>query len=81
MKRNDIAILVLIASISLVVSYLIVRAVFGSPEEQQTTVEVVEPIASDIVEPSTRIFNTNAINPTVVIQIGSPSNQQPFTGQ
>ncbi|HSE29010.1 MAG TPA: hypothetical protein VLA77_00290 [Candidatus Saccharimonadales bacterium] len=81
MKKNDIAILILIASITLVISYLLVKGLFGSPDDQETKVESVEPISASIVEPSPRIFNSNAINPTVVIQIGSPSNQQPFSGQ
>lgn len=81
MKKNDIAILILIASITLVLSYLLVKALFGSPQDQQTKVETVEPIHANIVEPSPRIFNKDAINPTVVIQIGNPSNQQPFSGQ
>jgi len=81
MKKNDIAILVLIASITLVISYLLVKAIFGSPQDQTTTVETVEPISASLVEPSPLIFNKDAINPTVVIQIGNPSNQQPFSGQ
>lgn len=81
MKKNDIALIVLITSITLVVSYLVVKAIFGEPASQQTTVEKAEPLAGTIQEPSPRIFNKNAINPTVVIQIGNPSNQQPFSGQ
>lgn len=78
MKKNDIALIVLIVSISLVVSYFIVKAIIGNPKGQQTTAEVVEPIKPDLVQPSNKIFNRDAINPTVVIQIGNPSNQQPF---
>ena len=78
MKKNDIALIVLIVSISLVMSYFIVKAALGSPKNQQTTAEVVEPITPDLVQPSNKIFNRDALNPTVVIQIGNPSNQQPF---
>lgn len=78
MKKNDIAIIILIVSISLVVSYFIVKALIGTPNSKQVTAEVVEPIKPDLVEPSGKIFNRDAINPTVVIQIGNPSNQQPF---
>jgi hypothetical protein len=78
MKKNDIALIVLIVSMSLVISYFIVKAIIGSPKNQQTTAEVVEPIKPDLVQPSNKIFNRDAINPTVVIQIGNPSNQQPF---
>lgn len=78
MKKNDIALIVLIVSISLVVSYFVVKSILGNPKNQQTTAEVVQPITSDLVQPSNKIFNRDAINPTVVIQIGNPSNQQPF---
>jgi hypothetical protein len=78
MKKNDIALIILIVSVSLVVSYFIVKAIVGDPKNQEVTAEVVEPITSDLTQPSNKIFNRDAINPTVVIQIGNPSNQQPF---
>lgn len=78
MKKNDIALIVLIVSISLVISYFIVKGILGNPKNDQTTAEVVEPITPNLVQPSNQIFNRDAINPTVVIQIGNPSNQQPF---
>ena len=78
MKKNDIALIVLIVSITLVVSFFIVKAVFGEPKKQAVQVEKVETIQPGITEPSAAIFNKDAINPTVVIQIGNPANQQPF---
>jgi hypothetical protein len=78
MKKNDLALIVLIISISLVVSYFIVKAIIGNPRGKQTTAEVVDLISPDLVQPSSKIFNRDAINPTVVIQIGNPANQQPF---
>jgi hypothetical protein len=61
-----------------VISYFIVKGILGNPKNDQTTAEVVEPITPNLVQPSNQIFNRDAINPTVVIQIGNPSNQQPF---
>jgi hypothetical protein len=82
MKRSDIALLILIASITLVISFLVVKALFGEPSAGQTTVEKVEPILGTLDKPPTTVFNKDAINPTVVIQIGGdPSNQQPFGSQ
>ena len=81
MKRNDIALLILIVSITLVISFFVVKAIFGEPQNQAVKVEKVEPVSADIVQPSNSIFNKDAINPTVVIQIGNPTNQQPFNGQ
>jgi hypothetical protein len=78
MKRNDIAVLILIASITLVLSFLLVKSLFGSPTALQTKVESVEPISATLQQPPITVFNKDAINPTVLIQIGDTSNQQPF---
>jgi hypothetical protein len=81
MKRNDLALLMLIVSITLVISFLIVKAVFGEPQQSGIKVEKVELISSQITQPSNKIFYKDALNPTVVIQIGNPANRQPFNGQ
>jgi hypothetical protein len=81
MKKSDIAILALIVSLTLVISFLVVKALFGEAQNTSTKVEVAESISATLVQPSPSIFNKDAINPTVVIQIGNPANQQPFTGQ
>ena len=78
MKRNDIALLILIVSITLVISFFVVKALFGEPQKDAVKVEKIDAISSSIVQPSKSIFNKDAINPTVVIQIGSPANQTPF---
>jgi hypothetical protein len=78
MRKNDIALLVLIVSITLVISFFVVKALFGEPQKQAAKVEKVDEISSSILQPSKSIFNKDAINPTIVIQIGSPENQTPF---
>lgn len=81
MKKNDLALLILIASIALVISFLLVKTIFGEAQADQTKVEKVEPISATLAKPPASVFNNDAINPTVVIQIGDPANQQPFGGQ
>lgn len=78
MKKNDIALVVLIVSITLVMSFFLLKAVFGEPAKKAVQVEKVEPIAADLKPPPADVFNKDAINPTIVIQIGNPANQQPF---
>lgn len=78
MKKNDMALIILIVSVSLLVAYFVGKALIGEPKRQSTQVEVVQPISSNVGQPDPRIFNKDAINPTVPIQIGNPSNQQPF---
>jgi len=80
MKKNDIALIVLIVSVSLVVSFFITKALVGEPQNHPVSAEIVAPISSTLATPESSIFNTNAINPTVNIQIGNSANQQPFSG-
>lgn len=78
MKKNDIALLVLVVSISLVASYFILNKLLGNPSEDTKAVEQVPKISAKVPEAPDTIFNKNAINPTVQIKIGNPSQQQPF---
>ncbi len=78
MKKSDIAILIVIIAISLGASYFIGRAVLTSFVQRDTQIEVTDSISSDLVPPSETVFNQNAINPAVPINIGSSNNQQPF---
>lgn len=77
MKKNDLALLALIVSLTLVISFLLVKALFGEPQQAGVKVEKIEPISAQITQPSNQIFNRGAINPTVVIQIGEPGRQKP----
>lgn len=79
MKKNDIALLILIVSITLVISFFIGNAIIGSPANNPTKVEVVEPISADFTAPSPEIFNDTAVNPTETITIGNGNKEQPFS--
>lgn len=78
MKKNDIALLILVIAIALVGSYFLLTAIIGDPSQNTQTVERVEPISAELPTPSKEVFNEKAIDPTIVIEIGNPSNQQPF---
>lgn len=80
MKKNDIAIIILIASISVIVAYFVGRAVIGDPDQQAVEVYTIEPITTEVRQPEASVFNDRAINPTVEINIGDSANQQPFGG-
>lgn len=79
MKKNEIALIVLIASIAVAATYFTVGAFLPSPGKTPVKVEVAEAIDPSVVEPSQDVFNKDAINPTVKVSIGNQSNQQPFT--
>jgi hypothetical protein len=79
-KKNELALLILVVSISLIGAYVIGNAVVGAPGGDGTEVEMVDPISAEVAEPDAAIFNRNAINPTVPVRIGDPANRSPFTG-
>lgn len=79
MKKSEIASIVLIAAISLGIAYFLAQSILGSPKQQKISVPTTELITENIEEPSTKIFNSDAINPTVRITIGESGDQQPFT--
>jgi len=78
MKQKDIAIIAGVILISGILSFFLSNALFASPENLETEVEIVEPITADFPEPDKRYFNENSTNPTQTITIGDGQNQQPF---
>ncbi|MEO6109434.1 MAG: hypothetical protein ABIP50_00275 [Candidatus Saccharimonadales bacterium] len=83
MKRSDIAMIVLIASVGILVAFFVTKSIFGEGTTESVNVQTIDPISSTIEEPSPTIFNENAINPTWSISLGSESTQTttPPTGQ
>lgn len=77
MKRTDIAMIIFIASISILGSYFIAKTVVGDTHSEAVTVKTADPISEDVDEPDDRIFNADAINPTVEVYIGG-EGEQPF---
>ena len=69
MKKTDIAMVVFIASISVIVAFFVARSLFGDVYNGTARVKTVDRIDSSIVAPSSDIFNKNAINPAVQVQI------------
>lgn len=65
--------IVLIASVSILVAFFATQAIFGGVENETVKVKTIEQINADIVEPNPAIFNENAINPAVEVQVGSGS--------
>lgn len=77
MKQQDIAALIAIVFFAGIFSFII-SGKFITPSDKQETAQVVAPITSDFPLPSSEIFNVNAINPTVRIEIAPNTNSQPF---
>lgn len=75
MKKSDIAMIILIASISILVAYFVAKAIVGDVQNESVKVKTAEAITTDVVQPDTSVFNSNAINPTVEVIIGGDKSQ------
>ena len=69
MKKTDLAMIILIASVSILIAYFVGKAVFGDAYNGTATVKTVDVIDAGIVDPDPSIFNKDAINPTIQAQI------------
>jgi mannitol-specific phosphotransferase system IIBC component len=71
MKRTDIAMIVLIAAASAGIAYFVAHGLFGTMSSQGVKVKTIDPITSIVQAPDKTIFNTNAINPSVEVNINN----------
>jgi len=69
MKKSDIAMIILIASVSVIVAFFVAKGIFGDVYTGTAKVKTIDRIDSSIETPSTDIFNKDAINPAVQVQI------------
>lgn len=65
MKKTDIALIIIIISISAGVSYWIASITIGKANEQPISVKTIDAIKVDDQKVDERVFAKNAINPTV----------------
>lgn len=78
MKKTDIAMIILIASMSVLVAYFIARSIplLNAGSGEPVKVKTATPINPEVPEPDPAIFNKEAINPTVEVTIGGESSSQ-----
>ncbi len=69
MKKTDIAMIILIATVSVLAAFFITKAVLGDQATDEAKVQTIEKIDTAVVEPDPKIFNDQAINPAVEVQI------------
>ena len=77
MKQKDIALIVVVAVISIVVATLASNVLIGSGGRQQEA-EVVDAISATFESPSQDYFNSQSVDPTQIIRIGENANPTPF---
>ena len=78
MKSKDIAVVLVVAFFSAIVSFFASNFLFSSNSSRQQEVEKVDVVTSDFTFPSSKYFNDRAIDPTLPIQIGDNNNPNPF---
>ena len=72
MKKTDIAMIILIASVSVFMSYIIIKSLpFFEAANKPQSVPVAKKVDSSVAEVDSTMFNDQAINPTVEVVIGS----------
>lgn len=76
MKKSDVAMIILIASISILVAYFVAKGILGDVQNQSVKVKIADPISTELDKPDPKVFNSNAINPTVEVIIGDTAAQQ-----
>lgn len=79
MKQNDIALIIVIAFVSGVVSFVVSDKLFVTPANRQQKVEVVDAINPQFQTPSSKYFNSKSIDPTQNAQVSTGNNQNPFS--
>lgn len=75
MKKTDIAMIILIASVSVLIAYFVAKSIFGDVYSGTAKVKTIDAISETIEEPSTDIFNKDAINPAVQVQINEVGSE------
>ncbi len=78
MKRKDLTLIVVVALFSAIVSLVISHFTFGSKNNKQVKVEIVNAINPDFILPDKRYFNGDSINPTQNITIQGGQNTEPL---
>lgn len=78
MKKSDLAMIILIASVSALIAFTIANSLpFLKVPSEGGTVKTISKYNEEITnEPSSEVFNANAINPTVKTVIGSGTATQ-----
>jgi hypothetical protein len=74
MKKRDIVVIVTVAAVAGIFSFVISNLLFGGGKAYNLTAPQIAPISTEFITPDSQYFNDNAIDPTVDIQIGDTTN-------
>jgi hypothetical protein len=77
-KQQDLALIAAGLIGGLVIAFVANKYLFTNSASQDTTVDVVPVIHTDFPSPPSAYFNSQAIDPTQIINIAPNNSQQPF---
>jgi hypothetical protein len=80
MRQKDLPAILIVVFVSAVLSFFASRFLFASASSRQQQVDIVQPISATFPAPDTTYFNSNAVDPTQLIQVGTNNNTNPFNG-
>lgn len=72
--------IILIASLSMLFTFTLSQSLLGDKVKQTAKVEQTSPISKDLEQPAKRVFNAEAINPTVEVCVESSQADGGDTG-
>lgn len=76
MKRSEIAMIILIASFSMMITFALAQSLLGDKVKRTAKVERAVTVTEDVTKPSKRIFNSTAINPTIEVCVEKSTDDQ-----
>jgi hypothetical protein len=80
MKQKDVALIIIIAFVSAVISFVVSGKLFASGASRQQEHAVVDKIETTFDQPDSKYFNKQSIDPAQSVQIGNNNNDNPFSG-
>ncbi len=81
MKQKDLIAVITSVFVAAIFSFVICSQFIASDGGSNQKAEVVQPISAEFNLPDKKIFNTEAINPTKLIEIAPNTNNLPFANQ
>lgn len=71
MKISDYISVFSIAIAGTILAYFLMNSFLGNPKEKTVSFEYLEAVDNTLISPSSEVFNSAAINPTVEVYVGS----------
>ena len=71
--------IILIIAVSAGIPYFVASSLFGGKTESGVTVKTIDPITSVIQPPDSKIFNKDAINPSVEVNVNGTDSSTTTT--